>query len=278
MADDAVPNIKHDIMQGYKNSDDNRWPTYDGKFLDRRKFVTASQAGNCERWVWFDKNADVIPLGVDQPAVSGWGYFSRGHSVERWIVDMLRASDSYWDYHYLGKDQVSFYAGNQSGTPDGMARRSTRSKSNAGYYVQKSAGTVLLEFKSYDPRSNTHAFPRSTHKAQVQQNMDVASECLDIDIDKAVIFYNEASDYSVVKSFTIDRDEVEMQKLRDKADKIMAAKLADDMEPEGLYSGQCSLCPFTSLCSDAVSRGKKVTEQARRRRRLADTAFKKKWK
>ena len=104
--------------------------------------------------------------------------------------------------------------------------------------------------------------------------MDIASECLDTDIDKAVIYYNEASDYSVCKSFTIDRDEVVMQELRDKADRIMSAKTADEMKPEGLYTGQCSLCPFTSQCSEFVEQNKVTTEQARRRRRLADNVFK----
>ena len=277
MADNAVPQIAQDIVEGYKNSDDSRWPTYDGYYLNRAHFVTASQVGNCERWTWFDKqrsqnderalipvtDLDVLPAGVTP---DGWGYFSRGHNVERWIVDMLLSSDSDWHYWGLGADQVSYYDGYQSGTPDGFASNRARRRKGA---------PTLLEFKSYDPRSNTYKFPRTSHKMQVQQNIHVASECLDVEIEQAVIYYGDASDYSSCKEFTIERDDKIIQELSAKSTKIMMARRADDMEPEGLYTGQCSLCPFGSQCSDAVKQNKTVTEQARRRRRLADDVFKK---
>ena len=274
MTHNAVPQIAHDIIQGYKNSPKNLWPTYDGKFyLNRAKFVTSSQVGNCERWTWFDNfksrndhpaliptaDLEALPSGVTP---DGWGYFSRGHSVERWIVDMLRASDSNWKYSYLGEDQRSFYSGNRSGTPDGMAYKNKKH--------------VMLEFKSYDPRSNTYKFPKKAHKTQVQQNMDLVSECLDIEIEETVVYYNDASNYAECRQFTETRDDKVIQSLRDKSDRIMSAESADEMAPEGLYTGQCSLCPFTSQCSEHVKQANVTTQQARRRRRLADNVFKKK--
>lgn len=214
------------------------WPTYDGKVLDRTQFVSSSEVGKCARQIYFSKNL---------PPIEGrfkWGFAERGHGHEAWVVEKLKAIETEFEFNHMGNEQVSFYAGYQSGTPDGT-------------WVKMFASWILFEHKSFDPRSKVSNFPKPEHIAQVVQNMDLVEECLNITFDGALLVYSNASDFSSTHEFWIDRSSPEvgemMIALEKRAEAIMTAKSADEVEPEGLFNGGCKTCAYGSQCSAAVT-------------------------
>ncbi len=211
------------------------WPTFDGKMLDRSKYMTSSEAGNCERMIWFDKNTEEKPATTHE-----WGFFERGHSVERWVTDQLKASnDNSVKYTMMGEDQRSFHSGYQSGTPDGLA--------------STSEGVTVLEFKSIDPRTNIKNLPKPNHIAQCIQNMDLVMECMpELNILGAKLLYINASDFTKMYEFEVEYDIEAAMVLEKKAEKIMEAGLADELEPWGIFNNGCTYCKHTSKCSAVV--------------------------
>jgi hypothetical protein len=219
-------------------SKETLWPTYDGKLLDRTQFVSSSSVGKCERQIFY-ANDPTLPRGKFP-----WGFAQRGHGHEAWIVEQLRSLSCEYTFLFVGDQQRSFYAGNQSGTPDGLAR--------------SSSGDFVLEFKSIDPRTKLANLPKPEHVMQCVQNMDLMEQCLDTDVTGALLAYSNASDFSTITEFWVERTdpecEIMMDKLAAKADRIMSAKTADDLEPEGIYTGGCKQCDFGSICSATVKR------------------------
>jgi hypothetical protein len=250
-----APIVDH-VMQ---TSAPDTWPTYDGKMLDRTRYVTSSEAGFCIRRIWFSKNI-TLPEGKVK-----WGFFERGHSHEAWLVSKLHQADCELKFKFVGDEQVSFYAGYQSGTPDGVA------------YNYETNETILLEFKSIDPRTKVSALPKKEHVLQTIQNMDLVEECLDIVFDYAVIAYFDASDYSMVYEFMIDRSNPKvgdvMVALEARAERVMKATSADELEAEGMYNGGCKYCPFTSQCSASVTATKQEKQNYDRIGKTSNAVF-----
>ena len=214
----------------------DKWPAFDGTWLDRSKFMTSSEAGNCERQIWFDKHTEVKPANSHE-----WGFFERGHNVEAWVVEQLIASAGAVKYLFLGADQKSFYSGYQSGTPDGIAL--------------VTEGVWNLEFKSIDPRTNLKNLPKEKNELQCIQNMDLLAECTDYNVLGTKLLYINASDYTKMYEYEVPLDDNAyrvMGTLEDKAEKIMTAKSADDLEPEGIFNGGCTYCKHTTQCSGMV--------------------------
>lgn len=232
--------ILQPILDAAVNAAEMRWPTYDGKTLDRRAYVSASEIGKCARMIWFSKNLTL------EGGKFYWGYAQRGHAHEAWIVEQLRAFEHEYGWNYIGDEQVSFYDGYQSGTPDGV--------------FSKENFWGLTDFKSIDPRKKVTALPDPVHIKQVVQNMDLVEHCLDVEFDGALLAYSNASDYSIVHEFWIPRKSPQvgemMIQLEDRAEYIMNAKSAEEIEPEGLYTGDCTNCPFKAECSGAIQQKK----------------------
>jgi hypothetical protein len=233
-------NILAPLLDHAVSSKEQRWPTYDGQMLDRRDYVSSSEVGKCARQIWFGKNL---------PPIEGkfrWGFAQRGHGHEAWVVEQLRALDSEFDFLHIGDEQVSFYDGNQSGTPDGV------------FGVDNE--WWLFEHKSIDPRSKVALLPKPEHIKQVVQNMDIVEACLDIDFAGGLLVYSNASDYSLTYEFWIDRHSPQvgemMTTLEERAAMIINATRAEDVEPEGLFTGGCKLCAFGSQCSASVAASK----------------------
>ena len=223
-----------DLVKGAVQSRSaTKWPTFDGKELDRTKYMTSSEAGNCERQIWFDKNTPMKPVTMHE-----WGFFERGHNVEAWVVDQLIASAGAIKYTLLGADQRSFYAGYQSGTPDGLAFTSE--------------GVTVLEFKSIDPRRNIKNLPNDNHELQCIQNMDLVAECTDYKVIGSKLLYINASDYTKMYEYEVDYNIDMAVVLEEKALKIMTATSADDLKPEGIFNGGCTYCKHTTQCSGMV--------------------------
>lgn len=241
------------INRGIDSMEATQWPTVAGGILDRSKYVTASEIGQCARKVKFDKQALVesgyVPeAGTKYSSKDDWGFFARGHNVEAWVVDMLHAG---WDggkttkdYKVLftGADQVSFTDEFQSGTPDGV--------------LVGEKDLYILEFKSFDPRSNVSRFPKLEHRDQVMQNLDLVSDYFNLSPAGGVLLYINASDYKRRLPFMIEPDYAHMERLQVRAKWIMETAV-EDLEPEGMFKSKgCTYCAHTAVCSALIAKSR----------------------
>jgi len=238
------------------------WPVY-GRAeggLDRSLHVSSSEVGDCARKIKFGKTSPNAGKWT-----GSWGFAERGHAIEAWIVETLRrlGPDAVVELEYIGDEQRSFVAGQQSGTPDGKMRLNGK---NYG-----------LEFKSIDPRLKKSSLPKDNHVPQCIQNVDLMEQNLSEDIEGIFLVYFDASDVSNITEFYIDctQDTVGdmMDQLRDRANAIMDAAGPEDVEPEGLYTGACKTCAFGSECSAAVVKSKSERKENEQRSNAAAAVF-----
>lgn len=241
------------IEKGFKRRPKQKWPGHDGKEVDRTKFASSSELGYCMRKAWYGKHYSDAADSFEK----SYGAAERGHTAEAWVVEQLRRSGA--QLMFVGDQQVSFHSDTRSGTPDGMLRLTDED--------------VTLEFKSIDPRSNWNALPRKPHLSQVQQNMWLMREVGGYTISRAVIAYIDAANYQRRREFTIQYDPVEVERLKQRADKIMGATEAAELPPEGVYNGDCKYCAFTERCSGAVEAKKKNEAQAKKDNEIAKRLF-----
>jgi CRISPR/Cas system-associated exonuclease Cas4 (RecB family) len=216
------------------------WPTYDGLELDRAEFLTSSEVSKCLRWTFFSKHQLRFPL--PKGADGNNGFAARGHAVEAAFVEKIKLLETQgYRFEYLGADQRSFYDADigLSGTPDGLM-----------YLPDGSC--YLLELKSIDPRFNKNNLPKKGHIPQTVQNMYLVQKCLGIKLAGGILFYIDASNLWDVMEFPVafDQDLVELSWNR--ATELWDALEPTDLEPEGVFTGDCDLCPFTDHCSQAV--------------------------
>lgn len=255
--------LKDVIKRGVALRPKDKWPTFDGKELDRSKFVTSSEIGKCARMIWFAKYAAEHnippPQDVSSFQTSGWGFWARGHNVEAWVVEQLRRSDASADFKYIGDEQVSFYCDAQSGTPDGV--------------MIDTAGITVFDIKSMDPRKGRKGLPEDSHVKQVIQNMDLIEQCTDLIPSGGKLIYVNCSNYEEMYEFDIERNEDLMDELNARAHMIMSAEQAEDVEPEGIYNNGCGFCPFKSHCNDAQTRAKSAKMEAKAREGIANNVF-----
>ena len=73
------------IDEGYAVKPANRWPTYEGGYLDRTDYVSASEVGGCARKIKLGK---MLPSGE----FTAWGAAERGNVIEAWAVTLIRAA------------------------------------------------------------------------------------------------------------------------------------------------------------------------------------------
>jgi hypothetical protein len=234
------------------------WPTYDGAMLDRSKFVTASEIGKCARQIYFSKYAARYSIPPAR-GKGGWGYFARGHNVEAWAVEQMRASKEDVRFEYIGKDQVSFYADVQSGTPDGIM-----------FYDNE---VIVLDIKSIDPRKNTKILPDTVHLDQVQQNMDLVAYCLDYEVTGGLLLYINASNYELMHEHEFKPNYPRMRELEARSKMIMAATAAENIRAEGIFNGGCKFCTFTEHCNAAQERQKELSKQEKQQQAIAKNIF-----
>lgn len=234
------------------------WPTYDNSLLDRSKYVSSSEIGKCARQVWFSKN---VPLSEGNAFY--WGFAERGHSHEAWIVEQLKAYEHDYRWSYIGKEQVSFHADYQSGTPDGL--------------LEATGMVLVVDFKSIDPRKSLSKLPAAEHLDQLIQNMDLVEHCLDLSVDGALLAYSDASDYSKIHEWLIERDSPQvgerMVELETRAHTIMQATSAEQLPAEGVYAGTCTNCPFKAECSGAVMQQQQERVNYERAKRTSASVF-----
>lgn len=216
------------------------WPTFDGKELDRTEFLTSSEVARCLRWTFFSKHPKMYPLQVGKGGSNGFA--DRGHAIEAWFVDKIQHLEPLgYRFEYVGDAQRSFYNAEIgiSGTPDGLMYTPVNE-------------IFLLELKSIDPRFNKNNLPKKAHPHQTVQNMALVQDCLDIELTGGILFYIDASNLWDVKEYPIKYDAGLVLLSEQRAELLWDASEPDDLEAEGLYTGDCDLCPFTHYCSQTV--------------------------
>lgn len=265
--------IKDIIRYAVLTDDDNKWPTFDGGTLTRSDFVTASEAANCSRRLSFTKQAERDTVSIPdywdtlsdeefQARMDAMGdddkrgIFARGHHMELWVEDRLRAGlEEHEKLICAGKRQLSFYleGARVSGTPDGML-------------LDTEARTIkFIEVKSTD---NPMSSPRWGHVNQTQVNMGIVDRLIgnyvlgsiqgrylnDYTVLGGSILYINPSNYLTMQEFWLPYDNgAAVDAAADKAKRLFAADysitLPEDLPPEGLNQwGGCTFCEFKSLC------------------------------
>ena len=237
------PKLSDLINDGYAMQPAMKWPVYGGGFLDRNKYMTASESGRCARQIKFRQESPALPF-------NSWGYAERGHVIEAWAANLIREAVS--DYNlksfeyelmYTGKNQVSFADRNQSGTPDGILINILENEA------------MVLDIKSLDPRFNWDNLPKSENIDQVTQNADLINRSdFPYEITHTCIIYIDASNLQKRAEFVEPFDDINAFNLRTKSIKIAEAKSPADLPAEGMFVDKgCDYCPFTHECSAIVA-------------------------
>lgn len=248
MTDILEPWLSKIIESGANNVPSTAFPCYDDPTVDlpRQKYVTSSEIGYCERKIWFDKRAlRNVPSRGTKVIPANRGVMERGKMAERWIVEALEHADTVVDFLYMGANQRSFYDGLQAGTPDGLA-------------VLPDQRALVIEIKSIDPRTNTNYLPKPYHRDQITQNIDLLLACTDYDIVGGALIYIDCADYDKRYEHPIKFNTVRAEELEAKAERILEAKAASDLRPEGMFNDQCRFCDHKVACS-AANREMEVT-------------------
>lgn len=254
-----TPFIKNAIYKSMEDKPHDKWPTYDGAMLDRAKFITSSEIANCVRQIKYGKVA--AKLGkAPKVTANDWGFFERGHNVEAWAVARILDGMSEATPMFLGKEQVSFHRGKQSGTPDGLLG-------------MPNGNLRVLELKSIDPRTNMRNIPKRGHLDQVQQNMDLVGHMTKLHVEGSHLVYIDASDYTKIVEYVYEPDTDRQRELTKRAKKIHKAKSADDLPAEGLVNRGCTYCSFKRLCSGAVDAANKAAVAGTARGAVAKSLF-----
>lgn len=262
------------------------WPTWNGEFLDRTEYVTASEASRCARDLAFEKmmqrvaaeseetplteddwNAIVNAMTPNEPL----GYFERGHNIEAWYVETIRRALDWQDdapdeLFFAGDEQVSFHVAEDrvSGTPDGVH--------------QYAMGQVLFEVKSVGADVYRMTRPKSAHAYQVNVSIGIFNKLLDTygaagmveimgmegagfhpsPITHAEIHYINSNNYMDSRVFTIQHDGGEAyEEAAEKSRMILdpEGRLRDPLtvEAQGVTKGiGCGFCKFKPSCKSAL--------------------------
>jgi hypothetical protein len=240
--------FKELLKQALDSAPADTWPTYDGMVLDRSDFLTSSQVASCLRQSFFEKNAAQFP----HEGFTGNGYTERGHAIEAWLVGKLQyLQTAGYRFFFTGEHQRSFYDPEigLSGTPDGVMQFPNGKR-------------ILLEFKSFDPRSNTTYFPKRKHIWQTVQNMYLINKCLKWDIKEAILLYINASDVFDTHEFVVEYDEKIIAECMARAGMLWEATSPEQLDPEGILTGDCEYCAAFRHCSAYIGT-KKLVEAAK---------------
>jgi hypothetical protein len=216
---------------------------------DRIHTVGASDVGQCERKVYWTKNLGDPDYGapVDDDYVDSYGAKLRGTVMENsfWAPALKAAFGE--RLLFAGEDQQTFFSGYLSATPDGMLIKLTDEERAA---IAADCGTeVMCEAKSYDPRTNL-ADPKTENVFQTHVQMGLVRELTQWKPTHSILSYTDASWWNEGKEFIIEFDPQIYANAKKRAERIMTATSAEQLQPEGWIGGgkDCEYCPFTKAC------------------------------
>lgn len=222
---------------------------------DRLHTVGASDVGQCERKVYWTKNLGDPDYGapVDPEYIDSYGAKLRGTMMENYFWAPALKAKYGERLLFAGKAQQTFVSGYLSATPDGLITGITADEAKliaGGNFDWMTIGTeVMAECKTYDPRTNL-ADPKVENVFQTQVQMGLVRELTDYKPTHSILSYTDASWWSDGKEFVIEFDPQIYENAKARATRIMTAKSADEVTPEGWIGGgrDCEYCPFTKAC------------------------------
>lgn len=228
----------------------NRW-----KPEDRVNTVGASDIGQCERKTYWTKNLGDPDHGapVDGDYTDTYGAKLRGTVYEStvWAKALQSAFGS--RLLYAGEEQQTFVSGFLSATPDGLLIKLTKEEQAL---IAPDCGTeVMTECKTFDPRANlTEPKPENVFQVHVQTGL--VRELTRFNPTHSILSYTNASFWNDGPEFVIKFDPEIFAVAKKRAARIMTAKSAADLKPEGWITGgaECEYCPFTKPCGVARRR------------------------
>jgi hypothetical protein len=221
-------------------------------FVDREQTVGASEVGQCARRVYYEKMHGDPHYGAERDSdfVDTWGARLRGTAYEEklWFPAMSAKFGN--KLRYAGPDQCTLVSGYLSATPDGLLIDQPRDLlAHLGIPDIGASGELVVEAKTIDPRARLdHA--KAEHAYQTQVQIGLLRELTSHRPQFALISYADASFWDEVTEFVIAFHETIYVNAKARADRIMLAADARELEPEGWIAGgkERNRCPFTRAC------------------------------
>lgn len=215
---------------------------------DRSKTVGASEIGQCARRTWFAKRG----TKKDEGFAESWGGQLRGNVIESafWVPALIKCLPDDVELKFAGDNQQTLSAGYLSATTDGLL-------------VWPNGTAINLDCKTIDPRANLRK-EKSEHSFQVQAQMGLIRECTPYKPDSSILSYINASFWDDATEFTIPFSERIYAQAHVRAEKIMTARAALDLPPEGKIAGggECAHCPWASWCAEIAVAGAPKEDRA----------------
>jgi hypothetical protein len=220
---------------------------------DRASTVGASDIGQCERRVYFTKNA--VPQDPD--FVQRYGAMERGNLIENHLVVPALAAALGSQLIRAGEEQQTIVDGYLSATPDAvLIDLAPDCLAHLGIDDIGPSQCIALEIKSIDPRVDIKK-AKAEHAYQTQVQMGLLRHATNHHPDYALIAYIDASFVDDVNEFVVRFDPAIYQAAQDRARRIMTAHAAVDLAPEGKMAGgnECRYCAWSSHCADVTVAG-----------------------
>ncbi|MGY3278158.1 hypothetical protein [Bradyrhizobium sp. S3.7.6] len=220
---------------------------------ERIHTVGASDVGQCERKVFWSKKLD-DNVEPDADYVDTYGAKLRGTMFENHFWAPALKAQLGDRLLFAGEDQQTFFSGYLSATPDGMV---TQLDENERALISAMSGVpcgligseVMVECKTYDPRTNL-ADPKTENVFQTHVQMGLVRELTPYKPTHSILSYTDASWWNEGPEFVIEFDPQIYANAKTRAARIMLAKSAEELAPEGWIGGgkDCEYCPFTQAC------------------------------
>jgi len=257
---DAFENVSSLIDKGvYSQHNVRDWSGH-----NRADTVGASEISQCARKTVYLKHNQ--PL--DKTYKQDYGALERGHNVEAWVVEQLRAAlkdhPEGLRLDLAGDAQQTMVIGAQSATPDGIfvapqpiIAVPLRFDELGRVIEDAIVDQLYLEVKSIDPRAfDGLKEPKIEHVSQAIQGMSILRRVGQYMPSYAVILYVNASFYSERKLYYVMYDEEYAQRLTRRASEIMYERSLSNLpRQEGLYineGNECQYCAFKKECTKAA--------------------------
>lgn len=208
---------------------------------DRLNTVGASEIGTCMRKVYFDKSE--APRDPDY--IDGWGARLRGNIIEDhfWVPALRATLQEGEQLLFAGEEQRTLVDGYLSATTDGLL-------------VLADGTCVNLDAKSIDPRVDLKK-EKEEHSFQVQVQMGIIRHATEYKPVTSILSYVNASFYDDIDEFVGRFDPRVYEAARGRAKRIMTARNALELPPEGKMSGsnECKYCAWASHCASVTVAG-----------------------
>jgi hypothetical protein len=216
-----------------------------GPAANRAFTLGASDIGQCSRKVFFAKCGGERNPGYVEP----WGATLRGSIIEQaFWAPALRARFGA-KLKFLGDRQRQFRRGFISATPDALLTDAPRDILAPLGVPDLGSDCLLLECKSVDPRVKVDA-PKPEHRFQAVVQLGVVREVTDYRPNFVLLSYIDASFWDTITEFVIGFDPATYANAKARATKVLAARSASELPPEGWIAGskECEHCPYTKAC------------------------------